>query len=85
MKKVLIFFLLVLTLLVNASQAQTNKITGKVIDEKGMPIAGATIAVKNTKLLALSNAKGAFTIELPAKSISILVSYVGMESVELNV
>ncbi len=85
MKKVLIFFLLVLTLLVNTSQAQTNKITGKVIDEKGMPIAGATIAVKNTKLITLSNDKGAFTIELPAKSQSILVSYVGMESIELNV
>jgi len=47
MKKTFIFFLLFFAILTIEGQAQTKKITGKVLDEVGMPINGATITAKS--------------------------------------
>ena len=85
MKKVFIFFLLFFAMLAIEAQAQTKKITGKVLDESGVPIIGATISVKNANVVALSNDKGNFSIDLPARSTTLVVTFIGMESTEVNV
>jgi len=74
MKKVFIFFLLFFAMLAIEAQAQTKKITGKVLDESGVPIIGATISVKNANVVALSNDKGNFSIDLPARSTTLVVT-----------
>lgn len=53
----LLVFLLPLTLL-----AQTKTITGTVTDELGMPVAGASVFVKNTKNGTTTDNAGKFTI-----------------------
>lgn len=53
----LLVFLLPLTLL-----AQTKTITGTVTDESGMPVAGASVFVKNTKNGTTTDNAGKFTI-----------------------
>ncbi len=85
MKKLFIFFLLYFAILVVDGQAQSRKITGKVVDESGVPINGATIAVKNSKVVALSNDKGNFSIELPSEATTLMVTFIGMETSEVNV
>ena len=85
MKKTFIFFLLFFAILTIEGQAQTKKITGKVLDEVGMPINGATITAKNTKVVALTNDKGNFSIDIPAGSKMLVVTFVGMETSEVNV
>ena len=85
MKKLFIFFLLYFAILVVDGQAQSRKITGKVVDESGVPINGATIAVKNSKVVALSNDKGNFSIELPSEATTLVVTFIGMETSEVNV
>ena len=72
-------------MLVVESKAQTKKITGKILDETGVPVIGASVAVKNTKVVALSNDKGGFTIDLSANATTLVVSFVGMETTEVNV
>ena len=42
--------------------AQTRPIAGRVLDEKGQPVAGASIAIKGTNTGTAANASGDFTI-----------------------
>ena len=45
------------------SQAK-NSVTGAVADSSGNPLQGVTIRLKGTKISALSNAQGNFTVPL---------------------
>jgi TonB-linked SusC/RagA family outer membrane protein len=68
-------------------QAQTRKITGTVIyAEDGEPIIGASVAVKGTSIGTATNHEGAFVIDVPANAKTLTVSYIGMETqnVEIN-
>ncbi len=67
------------------SHAQVRTITGKVTDEKGAPLFGVTITVKGAKnKTAVTNVIGDFSISMPDKKDLILISYVGMETQEIN-
>ncbi len=74
-----------MTALPPLARSQSNPITGTVRDEKGNPLTGATITVKNSKISTTSDAKGSFTISMPPNSKTLLISYVGMQSVEQTV
>jgi TonB-linked SusC/RagA family outer membrane protein len=62
-----------------------NTITGKVTDEKGSPLAGAGISLKNKTGGTTTNNSGTFSLQLPAGVTAILVSYVGYFDTELPV
>lgn len=47
----------------SASEFQTKTLTGKVVDEKGQPVIGATVIVQGTTHGAISMDGGAFVIE----------------------
>jgi TonB-linked SusC/RagA family outer membrane protein len=65
--------------------AQTNWVSGTVVDEKGETIIGATIVSKvNRQLGTVTNYEGKFSINLPLTSNKIIVSYIGMKSQELD-
>jgi TonB-linked SusC/RagA family outer membrane protein len=59
-------------------------ITGKVTDDKGHPLEGATITVKGTGTATRSDANGNFTIDASPSSV-LVVSFVGHESTEITV
>lgn len=68
-------------------QAQNaNKvISGKVSDEKGNPLQGATITVANAKKAnAVSDVNGYYLINVPSATTSLIVSYVGMQPVNVS-
>ncbi len=70
----------------NAS-AQSQTVTGKVVDSDGMEVIGATIKIKGDKSVgAVSDMDGKFTINTKnaAKDI-IIVSYMGMKPQEVKV
>ncbi|WP_346318342.1 SusC/RagA family TonB-linked outer membrane protein [Chitinophaga sp. YIM B06452] len=61
-----------------SAQAQTRSVKGKVMDDKGLPLPGATITVKNAPTVgAISSESGAFTINVPATADSLVVSVIG--------
>jgi len=74
-------FLLVIvcTFFLQKSFAQQRVITGKISDEKGVPLAGATISVKGEKEVAGDN-NGVFSITVPAAAKLITVTFVGMKT-----
>jgi hypothetical protein len=58
--------------------------SGRIVDESGNPVAGATVAVKGTRLATLSDANGFYKLQnLPAGGV-ILVSAVGFTAKELK-
>src|SRR4051812_4154474 len=65
--------------------AQTRTITGKVSDDKGAPLVGATISAKGIKSDAVSDLTGAFSLVIPQAAKAITVSYVGMKPLSLSV
>ena len=85
MKKTLIFCVLLATILNVSGQVKLKKITGKVIDEVGLPISGAVVAIKNAKVIGVTNEKGAFTFELPFFTRTLVVTFSGMETTEVSV
>lgn len=60
-----------------AVSAQDRSITGRITDEKSQPIAGASIAVKNSTAGTSTDANGNFTINVPSSGKTLVISAVG--------
>jgi TonB-linked SusC/RagA family outer membrane protein len=60
-------------------------IKGKVTDPSGVPLPGATVMAKGTKVVVLTDFDGNFSIEMPANSTALVISYVGMETKEIGI
>jgi len=59
-------------------------IQGKVVDEKGTPLAGANVRVKNTDKLAVTDNNGVFEIKgIDANNTTLIVSFIGYKTKEL--
>src|SRR3954454_18382557 len=77
---VLAFFLCVLTSFV--SVAQGRNLTGTVRDDKGSPLVGATVIIKESNTSATTDANGHFSIAVPSNGRTLVISFVGMQSQE---
>jgi iron complex outermembrane receptor protein len=62
--------------------SQTKTITGKVTDDKGNPIQGATVTAKGTKGGASTAADGTYKLTVPANAKVIVISSVGFTQQE---
>ncbi|MNK59056.1 TonB-dependent Receptor Plug Domain protein [compost metagenome] len=60
-------------------------IKGKVTDQSGSPLPGATVMAKGTKTAVLTDFDGNFSIEMPANVDRLVISYVGMETKEIGI
>ncbi|HTI92716.1 MAG TPA: TonB-dependent receptor [Puia sp.] len=80
-----IILLLILAAFPFIVQAQSRVVSGMVRDEKGNPLTGATVNVKNSKISTTTDATGAFRINFPPGANTLVISYVGMQPAELRV
>src|SRR5687767_3973853 len=80
--RILMLFLGVLSFLSPFAQGRT--ISGTITDDKGAPLAGATVSVKDSREVTTSNADGQFTLEVPSNRNVLVVSYVGMANSEVQ-
>ena len=84
MKQRLLLFLTCLALFCSAAVAKT--VQGVVTDASdNEPIIGASIFVKGTKIGASTDLNGEFSIKAPDNATTLIVSYVGMETVEVPI
>ena len=66
--------------------AQSIQVTGKITSKTaGEPMAGATVRVKGTNTFTTTNEAGNYTISVPQRGGSLLVSYTGMADQEVPV
>ena len=59
-----------------------RKISGTVTDDKQIPLLGATVTVKGTKVFTTTDVNGKFNIDVPANAKTLLISFVGMQPKE---
>ncbi|MCX2451879.1 SusC/RagA family TonB-linked outer membrane protein [Pedobacter sp. PLR] len=61
------------------------KVTGKVLDEKGLPLPGATVQVKDTKKTVITNGNGEFDFAAVDEKATLIVSFIGYKAKEVPV
>ncbi len=74
-------------LLLASSQlmAQNKTVTGKVTDEKGNPVANASVTIKGSTKGTTTSSDGSFSISVPNTSKVLTISYVGFAAVEKSI
>jgi TonB-linked SusC/RagA family outer membrane protein len=60
-------------------------ITGKVTDDKGNPIPNASVVVKGTSTGTVTRADGSYTITVPDKAKTLVISSVNMSEAEIDI
>ena len=60
-------------------------LTGKVTDEKGNPVANASVVVKGTTSGTTTKADGSYSLTLPANAQVLVISSVDMIAQEFNI
>ncbi|WP_431217297.1 carboxypeptidase regulatory-like domain-containing protein [Puia sp. P3] len=66
------------------ARAQNKTVTGTVLDDKGVPLTGATVRVKGGSSSGVSSdAAGRFSLSVPVNATALVVSYVGFETQEV--
>lgn len=80
-KVFLTFVLVTFHFLLNAQRT----ISGTVSDDKGAPLQGVSVALKNTKTTVISNNNGVYRISTINDTSKLVFSYVGFKSVEESI
>jgi len=60
-------------------------VTGKVVDETGNPLYGATVAIKGTSTGTRTDANGIFKLDVADKKAIIVISFIGYQKKEIAV
>src|SRR3954467_8677872 len=84
-KKLRVLLLCPLLIFVLQSRAQTKTVTGTVNDDKGQPVAAASVLGKGTKTGVATDATGAFKINLPTTVNTLVISFVGFQTQEVDI
>jgi TonB-dependent SusC/RagA subfamily outer membrane receptor len=81
----LVTFILLCVLFTQTAFSQNKTITGKILDDKGAPVQGATVSVKGQKAATSTAADGTFRLAIPAGGTDIVVSSVGFTPQTLSI
>jgi TonB-linked SusC/RagA family outer membrane protein len=81
MSKLMMFFLL-LTAVLDTAYAQNRSVKGKVTDEKGIPIANASVTVKGSAGGTTTDNQGVFSITIPASAKTLVISSLNFQQLE---
>lgn len=93
MKRECLFFLLVLCVMptlfaqttsnANSEKKQPKIVTGRIVDEKGEPLPGATVWLKETSVGTVADENGQYSINVSTSTAPVLtVSFLGYSSIE---
>ncbi len=76
MRKLLFLLAAVLMLAIQTIAQSTKTIAGRITDDKGIPLSGATVYV-NDRLAKQTDSDGGYSIAVPTSTTRVTVSYVG--------
>jgi TonB-linked SusC/RagA family outer membrane protein len=79
--------LLMLSVLFFAAElrAQTKTITGKITDQNGSPLVGASVQAKGSSQGTFSLNDGSFSLTVPSGTATLVISFAGMETKEVAI
>lgn len=67
------------------ASAQDQKTVSGIVTADGIPLAGASVVVKDTKLGTTTDFDGIFTLSVPTKAKTLVVSYLGYTTQEVDI
>jgi len=74
-----------LIVITGKSEVVSNKVvTGKIVDEKGLPLPGVSVKLKGTTTGTVSDVNGGFSINVPDNAV-LVISFLGYETQEVAV
>src|SRR5262249_15981842 len=76
---------LLCVLITQFSYAQNKTVTGKVLDDKGTPVQGATVTVKGSRTGTATDATGSFRLSVSSGAKTLVISSVGFASTEADI
>ena len=79
------YFLLIFTLLTSSAFAQKFKVAGKVTDEKGDPLIGASIIEKGTNNGTTADGNGIYTLYVGYTNATLIATFVGYNKIEREI
>lgn len=82
MRKRVMLILSCLLLSVGLIMAQTNRISGVVVDNNGEPVISASVAVKGTTIGTVTDLDGKFQLMVPEGTNTLVFTLVGMKTTE---
>src|SRR5690606_31115850 len=85
MKKRILLLSLLVSMGSQIVSAQTRTVKGRVVDENGEAIPGATVTVKGTTSGTLTDMDGNYTLEVPEDKSIIVIESMGAEKSEITV
>lgn len=65
-------------------QAQDLGLAGRVLDETGAPVIGATVMVKGTSIATATDVDGRFALKSVDRNVTVVVSFVGYETQQVT-
>src|SRR4051794_5634995 len=65
--------------------AQEILVTGKITAKTGEPLMGATVAIKGSNMATTTDPEGKFSIHVPSRNVTLVISYVGMSNKEVSI
>lgn len=68
-----------------AGLPQKNTITGKITDNRNIPLPGVTVRIEGTTSGVVSDNTGTFTLTLPDRSATLIVSFIGFKTQRIKV
>ncbi|MBA2250656.1 MAG: TonB-dependent receptor [Chitinophagaceae bacterium] len=83
MRKFLLLSAMLLLLL--TSQAQNRNVSGKVTDDKGRPVQGASVLAKGSRRGVTTNTDGSFSLSVPPNTKSLLISSIDMTTQDVAI
>jgi len=84
LKQISTLLLLLLCSIGMSFAQQQEQLTGKVVDEEGLPIPGVVVAVKGGTAKVATNEKGLFTLPKVPNQTVIVFSFMGMKTQEVK-
>jgi TonB-dependent starch-binding outer membrane protein SusC len=84
MRKLLLLIGVSMLCIINTALAQTKEVTGKVTDDKGTPVAGATVQEKGNRKATTTDIDGNFRLSVN-EGATLVITYVGFEKKEMKV
>lgn len=82
MKALLLGFAVLLSIAVSAQDRMVN---GRIVDDNGQPVAGATVLLKGTQVGTMSDGDGNFSLRLPESNGLLDVSFLGYAPRQVSV
>ena len=61
------------------------QVHGIVRDENGVPLPGASVIVKKSRIATVTDSKGEFSLKVPSPESVLVISFTGFETIEMRV